>query len=73
MREMTVEQATDMMLHVCDAIIGQKQYLAEVDSRIGTAVSGYQYHFSDDGNGNDRLDGRRVWGDFWLYVYGRCS
>ena len=40
MREMTVEQATDMMLHVCDAIIGQKQYLAEVDSRIGDGDHG---------------------------------
>ncbi|HML35867.1 MAG TPA: dihydroxyacetone kinase subunit DhaL [Bacillota bacterium] len=37
---LTVEQTTDMIINACDAIVGQKAYLTEVDSRIGDGDHG---------------------------------
>lgn len=40
MKTMTVEQTTDMLLTVCDAIIENKPLLTEVDSKIGDGDHG---------------------------------
>ncbi|MGE5614997.1 MAG: dihydroxyacetone kinase subunit DhaL [Bacillota bacterium] len=40
MRTLTVDQATDMVISACDAIIENKPYLTEVDSKIGDGDHG---------------------------------
>lgn len=40
MRTLTVEQTTDMIIRACDAIISNKPYLTEVDSKIGDGDHG---------------------------------
>lgn len=40
MKTLTVEQTTDMIICVCDAIIRNKPYLTEVDSKIGDGDHG---------------------------------
>lgn len=40
MKTLTVDQVTDMIIRVCDAIIENKPYLTEVDSRIGDGDHG---------------------------------
>lgn len=40
MKILTVDQTTDMMIGVCEAIIKNKQYLTEVDSKIGDGDHG---------------------------------
>lgn len=37
---LTIDQTTDMILSACDAIMGNKEYLTEVDSRIGDGDHG---------------------------------
>ncbi|MFA9464557.1 MAG: dihydroxyacetone kinase subunit DhaL [Velocimicrobium sp.] len=40
MRGLTVEQTTDMVIYTCEAIIKNKPYLTEVDSKIGDGDHG---------------------------------
>lgn len=40
MKALTVDQTTDMIIKVCDAIIENKPYLTEVDSKIGDGDHG---------------------------------
>jgi len=40
MKTLTVEQTTDMIISACDAIIENKPYLTEVDSKIGDGDHG---------------------------------
>ena len=40
MKEITIEQTTDMILAACQAIIDNKPYLTEVDSKTGDGDHG---------------------------------
>jgi len=40
MKSLTVEQTTDMIIKACDAIVENKPYLTEVDSKIGDGDHG---------------------------------
>lgn len=40
MRTLTIEQTTDMIIRACEAIISNKPYLTEVDSKIGDGDHG---------------------------------
>lgn len=40
MQRLTIDQTTDMIIKVCDAIIDNKAYLTEVDSKIGDGDHG---------------------------------
>lgn len=40
MKTMNIEQTTDLLIYVCDAIIDSKSYLTEIDSKIGDGDHG---------------------------------
>jgi len=40
MKALTIEQTTDMIIYACEAVISNKSYLTEVDSKIGDGDHG---------------------------------